>query len=66
MEEDMVARVDRFANGNRSRIVREAVREYVTRLERLAREKRESAILRRHRGRLSRQTAALIETQAKP
>jgi metal-responsive CopG/Arc/MetJ family transcriptional regulator len=72
MDEDTLARVDRLARdggsgaGNRSRIVRQAVREYVSRLERLAQESREADIVRRHRTRMARQARALIREQAKP
>lgn len=51
---------------NRSRVIREAVKEYVARLERLAEDEREAAIVRKHRGRLARQAKAAIQTQAKP
>ncbi len=51
---------------NRSQMIRQAVHEYVARLERLAEDEREAAIVRRHRGRLARQTAALVREQAKP
>jgi metal-responsive CopG/Arc/MetJ family transcriptional regulator len=65
IDPDTLARVDRLGRRNRSRIIREAVREYVTRLERLADDERESAIVRKHRGRLARQAAALVRAQAK-
>lgn len=66
IDEETLARVDRVAGRNRSRLLREAVREHVARLERLAEEEREAAIIRRHRGRLARQAAALVRAQAKP
>ncbi|MEX2272298.1 MAG: ribbon-helix-helix domain-containing protein [Vicinamibacterales bacterium] len=66
IDEDMVARVDRLAKGNRSRVIREAVQEYVARLERLQAEQQEAAIIRRHKSRLARQAAALVRAQAKP
>jgi metal-responsive CopG/Arc/MetJ family transcriptional regulator len=72
IDEDVLARVDRLAGPsaksarNRSRVIREAVREYVSRLERLAEDERETAIVRRHAGRLSREAAVLIREQAKP
>jgi metal-responsive CopG/Arc/MetJ family transcriptional regulator len=65
IDPDTLARVDRLGRRNRSRIIREAVREYVTRVERLADDERESAIVRKHRGRLARQAAALVRAQAK-
>ena len=63
-------RIDRISaatqnTSNRSRIIREAVREYLTRVERLAEEEREKEIFRKHRGRLARQAAALVKEQAK-
>jgi metal-responsive CopG/Arc/MetJ family transcriptional regulator len=72
IDEDVLARVDRLAGPsvksgrNRSRLIREAVRDYVSRLERLADEEREAAIIRRHAGLLARDAAALIREQAKP
>ena len=65
IDDETIARVDRLGRGNRSRVIREAVREYVARLERLADDERESAIVRKHRGRLARQAAALVRAQAK-
>jgi metal-responsive CopG/Arc/MetJ family transcriptional regulator len=65
-------RVDRLAarrgagRANRSRIIREAVQEYVARAERAADDEREAAIIRRHRGRLARQAGALVRAQATP
>jgi metal-responsive CopG/Arc/MetJ family transcriptional regulator len=72
IDADMLDRLDRLAGrghripGNRSRVIREAVREYVSRLERLAQEEQEAAVVRRHRGRLARQASALVREQAKP
>ena len=71
IEEDILERIDRLDasrqnTSNRSRIIREAVREYLTRVERLAEEEREKKIFRKHRGRLARQAAALVKEQAKP
>jgi len=72
IDEDVLARVDRLAGPkaksarNRSRVIREAVREYVSRLERLADDEREAAVIRRHAGRLAREAAVLIREQAKP
>jgi hypothetical protein len=45
--------------------VRQAVKDYLARLERLEEEEREREILRRHRARLKRQSAALVHEQAK-
>ncbi|PWT86902.1 MAG: hypothetical protein C5B57_00240 [Blastocatellia bacterium] len=72
IEEDILERVDRLAGrgdqsrSNRSHLIRQAVREYVSRLERLAEEEREAAIVRRHRLRLAQQARALVRAQAKP
>ncbi len=72
IDEDLLQRIDRLvaenliAGHNRSRIIRQAIQEFVARLERLAEEERERAIFRRHRQRLARQAAALVREQAKP
>ena len=72
IDTDMLARVDRMARSrrhgksNRSRVIRQAVRDYVLRLERVAEEAREAAVVRRHRVRLAQQARALIRQQAKP
>ncbi len=72
IDDDTLRRVDRLvklngpAGRNRSRVIRQAVHEYVSRLERVAQEDKEAAILRRHRGRLARQAGALVRAQAKP
>ena len=66
----MLKAIDRLAQGegssNRSRVIREALREYLLRVERLEEEVRETEIFRRHRGQLARQAAALLKEQAKP
>jgi metal-responsive CopG/Arc/MetJ family transcriptional regulator len=70
IDEATLARVDWLAardnSTNRSRIIREAVQEYVSRAERATEDEREDAIVRRHRGRLARQARALVGEQAKP
>jgi metal-responsive CopG/Arc/MetJ family transcriptional regulator len=72
IDEDVLARVDRLAGPsaksarNRSRLIREAVREHLSRLERLADDEREAVIVRRHAGRLALEAAVLIRVQAKP
>jgi metal-responsive CopG/Arc/MetJ family transcriptional regulator len=71
IEDDMLSRLDRLAGGaggrvNRSRVIRLAVSEYISRLERQAEHEREAAVVRRHRARLARQTTALVREQAKP
>jgi metal-responsive CopG/Arc/MetJ family transcriptional regulator len=71
IDEETLAWVDRLvgrsgrSRSNRSRLIRQAVRDYLTRLERAAEDEREGAIVRRHRGRLARQASALVRTQAK-
>jgi metal-responsive CopG/Arc/MetJ family transcriptional regulator len=72
IDEETLKRVDRLARRrgstttNRSRLIREAVHEYVARLERQFDEQRESAILRQHRATLGQQAKALMAEQAKP
>ena len=66
IEDDVLERVDRLASKNRSKAIRQAVREYVGRLEQEAQDAREGAIVRRHRSRLARQARALVREQAKP
>jgi metal-responsive CopG/Arc/MetJ family transcriptional regulator len=65
IDEALLDRVDRLAGGNRSLVVREAVAQYVTRCEREASEADEDKAIRRHRLRLSRETAALVRAQAR-
>jgi len=71
MDPETLDRIDRLASGqgpgraNRSRLIRQAVQEYVTRIERAADDEREAEVVRRHRGRLSRQASALVREQAK-
>ena len=70
IEEDLLNGIDRLTKeqgrSNRSRVIREAVREYLLRVERLTEEEREREVFRRHRGKLARQAAALVKEQAKP
>ena len=69
IDEPTLGRLDRLRgrarSKNRSEIVRQAVKDYLARLERLEEEEREREILRRHRARLKRQSAALVRGQAK-
>lgn len=51
---------------SRSRIIRMAIKEFVARRQRQAREARERGIFKRHRTRMARQAEALISEQAKP
>ena len=72
IDEDMLERVDRLARltgqagHNRSRVIRQALQDYVSRVERLAQDEHEAAIIRRHRGSLAQQARALVREQAKP
>ncbi len=51
---------------SRSRIIRLAIKEFVSRRQQQAREAREREIFKRHRTRMARQARALISEQAKP
>ena len=70
--DDTLRRIDtlisrkRSGAANRSLIIRQAVEEYLTSLERLADEERETEIFRKHRSRLAREADALVRDQAKP
>ena len=72
IDEKTLAAVDRLVGRggptgkNRSHLIRQAVADYMARLEGLAEDQREHLILRRHRGKLARQASALIREQAKP
>jgi len=72
IDEKTLQQVDRLvehggpARMNRSQLIRHAVHDYVARIERMAADEREGAIVRRHRGRLARQASELIREQAKP
>ena len=66
IDEDMLRRIDRLSVGvNRSQLIRKAVQDYLTHLERIAEEEREREIFKRNRGRLERQAIALVKEQAK-
>jgi metal-responsive CopG/Arc/MetJ family transcriptional regulator len=65
IDDETLARLDRV-RGNRSKLIREAVREHLARRDRLASEQQEARIVHRHRGRLARQARALVRSQAKP
>jgi len=62
---DRLSRKDRGKRRNRSEVIRRAVQEYLSRLERQAQEEQEREIIRRHHRKLNRQAAALIREQAK-
>jgi metal-responsive CopG/Arc/MetJ family transcriptional regulator len=70
IDDDTLQRLDRVsgsgAGANRSRIIRDAVKDYLGRLERAVDDERETAILRRHRGRLARQAAVAVKAQGRP
>jgi len=72
IEETVLDRLDRLPHQrgdkkrNRSKIIREAVREYISRLEHRVDNEREAAVVRRHRERLAQQARALVRDQAKP
>lgn len=72
IDEPTLHRIDRLmarddaAWKSRSEVVRQAVQQFVARLERVAEEDREREVFRRNRSRLNRQAAALIKEQAKP
>jgi metal-responsive CopG/Arc/MetJ family transcriptional regulator len=71
IDDSTLERIDRLVAagdgpGNRSRVIREAVREYLTRRDRLAEEAREREIFRRNRTTLAKQAAALVKEQARP
>ena len=72
IEEDTLRSMDELAKkhprhaGNRSRIVRAAIKEFVKKERQHAREADEREIFKRHRTRLQRQARALISEQTKP
>ena len=67
IDDQTLERVDRIGGGrSRSRVIRQAVQEYVSRLESTAEQEREAEIFRRHRRRLGQQVRALVREQAKP
>ena len=68
-DETLVQRLDRWAERGTSRqpraqLIRQAVQEYLEKLERLAEEERERAIFRQHRQRLALEAEALVQEQA--
>ena len=70
--EDMLQRIDeitgdnRQAAGNRSQFIREAIKEHIARIQKIAEEEREREIFKRNRSKLHREALALIKEQAKP
>jgi metal-responsive CopG/Arc/MetJ family transcriptional regulator len=71
IDEPTLHRIDRLMAQDdaewksRSEVVRQAVQQFVARLERVAEEDREREVFRQHRARLNRQAQALIKEQAK-
>lgn len=72
IDENSLDRIDRLAAktgggaGNRSRVIRDAVQEYLSRIERAAEEERETEIIHQNRGQLHKQAVALVKEQARP
>lgn len=72
IDEPTLERIDCLMTNNsvpwksRSEVIRQAVQEFVARLERAAEDEREREIFRRHSALLNRQAAALVKEQAKP
>ena len=71
IEEDVLKRIDHVAGqgqltANRSKFIREAVKDHLARIERAGEEEREKEIFRRHRARLHKQAVALIKEQGRP
>ncbi len=71
IDEHLLRQIDRLvaenltAARNRSQIIRQAIKDFVTRQECLTEEEHEREIFHRHRQRLARQAAALVQEQAK-
>jgi metal-responsive CopG/Arc/MetJ family transcriptional regulator len=68
ISDDDLKRIDRLTeevSRNRSDLIREAVRQYLARIEGLAEAEREARIFKKHRSRLARQAAALVKEQAR-
>jgi metal-responsive CopG/Arc/MetJ family transcriptional regulator len=66
IDEETLASVDRLSRGrDRSKHIRQAVREYVERLELQAQLAREAEVVRVHRHRLARQARALVRAQGR-
>jgi Arc/MetJ-type ribon-helix-helix transcriptional regulator len=70
IDEDMLDRIDaiagkRGATINRSRFIRNAIADHLTRIEKAGEEEREREIFKRNRQKLHRQAVALIKDQTK-
>jgi metal-responsive CopG/Arc/MetJ family transcriptional regulator len=71
IDEDTIALIDEVVRTsahttNRSRVIRAAVKDFVSKELQRDREAREREIFKKHRARLDRQARALISEQAKP
>jgi len=68
LAEETVAAIDEMATAgkNRSRIIEEAVNEYLERRERELRDRRDLEILNRHAERLNREVEDILAYQAEP
>jgi metal-responsive CopG/Arc/MetJ family transcriptional regulator len=71
IDDEVLNRIDQLMERspektNRSKIIREAVREYLLRVERTREEEREREIFRKNRKLLARQAEVLVKEQAKP
>ena len=72
VDEEILSRLDRLAEkgleerSNRSSMVREAMREYVSRMERQVEEEREREVFRQQRTQLEKEAIALVREQATP
>ncbi len=72
IDETALERIDKLVSEgspswkSRSEIIRKAVREFLSRLERATEDEREREVFRRAKARLNRQAAALIKEQARP
>jgi metal-responsive CopG/Arc/MetJ family transcriptional regulator len=69
IDDETLQRLERASQGrgsrNRSKLVREAVQDYLARLEATADDEREALVLRRRRARLARQAEAAVKAQAR-
>lgn len=71
IDEDIIERMDQLSSRigpgrtNRSSIIRQAVREYLSRIECETEQERETEIFKAHRKKLALQTAALVKEQAR-
>lgn len=79
IDEPSLAAIDRIAGargrgavsararkGNRSAVIRRALRDFIVRRQKQEREERERVILKAHRARVRRQAEALVAEQAQP